>query len=123
MEGTTMKKLILALTLLCFGVFCANATVTTPVAGVVHCTATADVISTQLPYSAKITGIKVNSFTGGKYYRLRVGTVSGAIVYEANSAATTASLTLDRVEFHKPSAGLYFQTDDSSGAITVYTDN
>ena len=118
-----MKSLILALALVAAGAICANATVTTPVAGVVECTATADVISSQLPYSAKVVGIKVNPVAAGKYYRLRVGTSSGAIVYETNSAATTATMALDRVEFHKPSAGLYFETNDSSSNILVYTEN
>lgn len=101
----------------------AYATVTTPVAGVAHATATADVIDTELPYAAKVVGIKVNPVSGGKYYRLRVGTVSGAIVYETNSAATTATMTLDAVNFNKPSAGLYFQTNDSAANITVYTEH
>lgn len=118
-----MKRLILALSLVVASVLGSNAAVTTPVAGVVRCTATADVISTQLPYAAKIVGVKVNAPTAGKYYRLRVGTVSGAIVYETNSAATTATLALDCATFTKPSAGLYFDTNDSSGAITVYTAN
>lgn len=103
----------------------AEAAVTTPVAGVAMATATGDLIgdsTEELPYGARVVGVKVNPVAAGKFYRLRVGAVDGAIIYETNSAATTATLALDRVEFVKPSSGLYFQTDDTSANIIIYTE-
>jgi len=118
-----MNKLVTTIALalaVCFGVsFDATAAVTNPVAGVARATATADVIDDELPYGAKVVGVKVNPVTAGKYYRLRVGGASGAIVYETNSAATTATMALDKVNFSKPSQGLYFQTDDASPNISI----
>src|SRR5690606_32887631 len=107
----------------CLGLsFPANAAVTNPVAGVASATATGDVISTQLPYGAKVVGVKVNPITGGKYFRLRNGSVVGAVIYETNSAATTSTMVLDNAVFTKPSAGLYFETNDTGSNITIYTE-
>lgn len=122
---TVVLLLALGLSLAIAGI--ANAAVTTPGVGVARATASGDLIGdtvAELPYGAKVVGVKVNPSTAGKYYRLRVGSASGAILYETNSASTTATMALDRVEFKKPSSGLYFQTDDASPnlSIIIYTE-
>lgn len=126
-----MNKLITTIALVfavalgfAFNPVAVEAAVTNPVAGVARATASADVIDDELPYGAKIVGVKVNPATASKYYRLRVGSASGAIVYETNSASTTATMALDAVNFSKPSQGLYFQTDDASAnlSIILYTE-
>lgn len=123
-----MKNLVTTIALVlavCFGVaFDATAAVTVPVAGVVRASASGDTITTQLPYGATIVGVKVNPATASKYYRIRKGSASGAIIYETNSAATTATMSVDNVRFTKPSDGLYFQTDDASSnlSIILYTE-
>lgn len=124
-----MNKLITTIALalaVCFGVTLdATAAVTTPVAGVARAGATADVVepSDFGGYGiVTVKSVKVNPVAAGKYYRLRNGTVSGAIIYETNSAATTATMTADSVKFDVPSAGLYFQTDDSSANIIIYSE-
>lgn len=102
----------------------AYATTSVPVSGVVRCTATGDTVSVDnLRYAAKIVGVKVNPVAGGKYYRLRSGsTISGAIIYETNSAATTSTMVMDQVQFKLPSDGLYFETDDTGANLTIFTE-
>lgn len=126
-----MKKLITTLGLavaLCFCVaYDVSAAVTTPGAGVARATATADVIDSDdfgRYGTVKVKTIKVNPSTASKYYRLRKGSVSGAILYETNSGATTTTLATDTVGFSVPSDGLYFQTDDASTnlSIILYTE-
>ena len=123
-----MNKLITTIALVlavCFGVsFDASAAVTTPVAGVARAGATGDILlkSSFGGYGiVTVKSIKVNPIAGGKYFRLRKGTVSGDIIYETNSSATTGTMTADVVKFDVPSDGLYFQTNDT-GSIIVYTD-
>ena len=126
-----MKNLVTTIALVlavAFGVaFDATAAVTTPVAGVARASASADLIekSDFGGYGVvTVKSIKVNPATASKYYRLRKGSASGAIVYETNSAATTATMTADTVKFDVPSDGLYFQTDDASSnlSIILYTE-
>jgi len=119
-KETNMNKILLAAFAIATLCCSAYAAVTVPVAGVVRATAHGDLISTELPYAAKIVGVKVNPVTSGKYYRLIHPTTS-AIIYENFGATTTGTMTLDTVSFTKPSAGLRYQTNDT-GAITIYTE-
>lgn len=122
-----MKHLLLAIALVLSCAVGGYAAVTAPVSGVARATATGDLItqtSGGIRYAAKVVGVKVNGATASKYYRLRVGTVSGRIVYENNTAATTGTMSLDAARFTFPGAGLYYQTDDAStnANITIYTE-
>lgn len=101
--------------------FPAISAVTTPVAGVVQANANGDSINSQLPYAAKITGVKVNPVTGGRYYQLRNTNSSGGIIYRTEGSATSSTMVLDQVRFVKPSGGLYFETNDTGATLTIYT--
>lgn len=115
-----MKNLTLTLFLVLTAGLC-YAGVTVPVPGVARADATGDIITpVHMQYAATITGVKVNPVTGGKYFRLRKGGVTGGIVYETRSAATTATLSLDNVSFKLPSDGLYFETNDPGSNVTIY---
>lgn len=121
-----MKNLILAIMLVATLVCGATAAVVSVQPGVVRANASGDLVTNAsgIRYAAKITGIKVNPATGSKYYRLRKGDASGAIVYETNSAATTSTMVIDAARFSFPSQGLYYQTNDAStnANITIYTE-
>ena len=124
-NSTFLHILAICFVVLAFVGVNANAAVTSPQIGVAKAGATADLISTAyIPVSSKIVSVKVNPQTGGKYYRLRAGSATGAIIYETNSAATTATLAADRVSFRMPGSGLYFQTDDSGPlkSIIIYSE-
>lgn len=126
-KGQAIMNTVKFLTMLLFTLLATVgfAAVTAPQVGVVRASATGDTISSSyIPIGAKISSIKVNPQTGGKYYRIRSGsTASGAILYETNSAGTTTTLTADPVSFRMPGS-LYFQTDDTGPlkSIILYTE-
>lgn len=117
-----MKQFILTIALLVASVIGAYATVTTPVAGVVKLNATGDTVTTQLPYGAKIVGVKIVPVGANKYYRLKNTNSSGGVIYETATESTTGTITLDAVRFTKPSSGLYFETDDTGASVYLYTE-
>lgn len=90
-------------------------------------TTTADTVaSSNFPYNTQVTGIKLVPYGLNKFYRLRVASVSGDILWEHRTSATSDSLSLalDPVNFRIPSTGIYFQTDDAQTTdvrIFLYT--
>lgn len=90
---------------------------------------TADVVNTttqNFPYGTYVTGVKLVPYALNKFYRLRVASISGNILWEHRTTATSDSLSLalDPVKFRIPSTGIYFQTDDAQTTdvrIFLYT--
>lgn len=117
-----MKHLLLILALVLTGVFGINAAVTTPVAGVVGLSANGDTVTTQLPYGAKIVGVKIVPIGASKYFRLKNTNGSGATIYSVNTGSTTAPMSVDAVRFSKPGGGLYFETNDTGSSVYLYTE-
>lgn len=105
----------------------AHAATTQVQADVVMMNTTADTVtSANFPYNTYVTSIKLNPPTLNKFYRLRVGTISGDILWQHKTSATSDSLSLpaDPVKFRIPSSGIYFQTDDTNTTevkIHLYT--
>lgn len=105
----------------------AGATTTQVQSDTVMMNTTADTVtSSNFPYGTKVTGIKLVPYALNKFYRLRVGTISGNILWEHRTTATSDSLSLalDPVKFTVPNSGIYFQTDDAQTTdvrIFLYT--
>lgn len=77
-------------------------------------------------YGTRVVGIKITPGTAASRYRLRVGTaVSGAILYETMSGATTAPLVLDCAQFRLPNTGIYFESSEAGADLKcfIYTDS
>lgn len=117
-----MKRFLLTAVL---AVACATglyAATSAPVAGVVKVTANGDTVTSQLPYGAKIVGVKVVPVGASKYYRFKNTDSSGAVIYETITGSTTSTLSLDSARFSKPGGGLYFETDDTGARVYLYTE-
>jgi hypothetical protein len=132
MKKNQISRLITAIlcTLTVLSCTLAQASTTQVQADTVMMTTTADTVnvsSTNFGYGARVTGIKLVPYALNKFYRLRVASVSGNILWEHRTTATSDSLSLalDPVNFRIPSTGIYFQTDDAQTTdvrIFLYTD-